>query len=117
MLFDLGGRVRLGAPVPLVAATALQDLKEHLRGAFANLLSPDPHAHHHVHAAQHHPRFSRPQPKTEQQRQDEIHHATTLAKANDVQHAGEMLLELCTLKTIAEHGATNFSVQQRLTLL
>ena len=27
-----------------------------------------------------------------------------LAKANDVKLVGEMLLELCTLKTILEHG-------------
>ena len=104
VLFDLGGRVRLGAPVPLVAATALKDLKEHLKGASANLLSEE---------AQHHPHPPRPRPKAEEQRQGEIQHATALAKANDVRSAGEMLLELCTLKTIAEHGGTNSSFSDR----
>jgi hypothetical protein len=109
VLFDRGGRVRLSAPIPLVAAIALGKLKDLSIGASPGRdpHSPESAGHIRVHAVRHHPRAANPLQKTEEQRQNELLHATELGKANDVKSAGEMMIELCTLKTIAEHGRTN----------
>ena len=85
VLFDVGGRIRLGDPLPLLVRNAL-----------------DGNA----------PQFppSNGQGRDMKTQQEEQEASTVfksnlfLAMANDVRNTGEMILELVTLRTIAEHG-------------
>ena len=85
VLFDVGGRIRLGDPLPLLVRNALD-------GKVPQFLPSNGQGR---------------DMKTQQEEQEActvFKSNLCMAMANDVRNTGEMILELVTLRTIAEHG-------------